>query len=856
MIAYIARRFRTISLRRLHGLLALVLLTGSLSGCLEESPPTVAKPTRVRPTADAAAKPERPTPRPASSGGSSDTADWTVLVYLDGDNDLEQSAIDDFAEMSSVGSNDRLNIIVQFDRIESDEDWDDRSNGNWTGVKRFRIEQRKKPSKTSQIADLGELNMGSPRTLVDFVTWGVETYPAEHYALIFWDHGASWPGIASDDTSDGDMLTLPELTRALGEIREQTGVQQIDLLGFDACLMGQIDVLQAVAPFGQVAIGSADLEPGEGWAWNAWLRDLVREPDLDAVALAPSIIDSFTAFYEAEEDPSVTLAAFDLSEIAQMTDQLDTLATAMIETMPDSYSAIGEARAYAAEYAAGDTDISAIDLGYFAESLIDAGAEERVSDAARALSRTIQRARIAHGAGADHPESTGISVYFPWKKKHYDASYLKSSPLTKVTQWDEFLQAFYSAGRSKPKGATVSEPTLSQTTAAPDDPLTLAATISGSDTAYVSYFVGSLAPDDPDTVEIWTIDYIYPPGAALDGAIPAWADGDEVALSWQASSWYLSNGTEVIRAPLTPIDYGTSAYSVEGTYTARKTGTQIPVSVEFEVTQGQATLRQIWAFDKGGAENARPRELEPRAGDTFTPDILSYLASGDDFEEQTTEGQPLTFGETPLTAFEAAAPSGEYVIGLLVEDIAGEISEQYADVTVASPDGDALPAIPEPVPAPEAGSTADTLEFYDEQLGFRLDYPQAWETESPGSDKVVFFDPEQPDQAYLGVDVYALEGPPADEQRALLEALLEVDAEEPSFELRQEISATTVAGRDGLRVEYVYQDRNGVLSHVVGVAVSDEQSESLYLITFDATVASEAESTARFEQMLGSFVID
>lgn len=854
MIASIARRFRSISLRAVHRVFTLVLLSSIMSGCLEESPPTTARPTRVRPTATAVTA-ARPTARPVSNGSSA-SADWTVLVYLDGDNDLEQSAIDDFAEMSSVGSNDRLNIVVQFDRIESDEDWDDRSNGDWTGVKRFRIEQRKKPSKTSQLDDLGELNMGDPDTLVDFATWGIQTYPAEHYALIFWDHGASWPGIASDDTSDSDMLTLPELTDALGDIRDQTGVQQLDLIGFDACLMGQIDVLQAVAPFGQVAIGSADLEPGEGWAWNAWLKDLARAPDKDAAALAPSIIESFTEFYEAEDDPSVTLAAFDLTEIARMTDQLDTLATAMIETMPDSYTAIGEARAYAAEYAAGDTDISAIDLGYFAESLIDAGAEEQVEDAARALSRTIKAARIAHGYGADHPESSGISVYFPWKKKHYDANYLESSPLTDVTQWDEFLQAFYSAGRSKPKRAAVSEPTLSQPTAAPDDPLSLAATISGSDTAYVSYFVGSVTPEDPDTVEIWTIDYLYPPGAALDGAIPDWSDGDEVELSWQASSWYISNGSEVIRAPFTPIDYGASTYSIEGTYTARKTGKQIPVSVEFEVTQGRGTLQQIWAFDKGSAENARPRELEPRAGDTFTPDLLSYQASGDDFEEQTTAGQPLTFGDTPLIAFEGAAPSGEYVIGLMVEDIAGEISDQYADVTVESPDGDALPAIPAPVPAPEAGSATDTLAFHDEQLGFRLDYPQAWELSSPGSDKVVFFDPEQPDDAYLGVDVYALEGSPDDENRALLDALLEVDAEEPGFELRQESSATTVASRDGLRVEYVYQDRDGVVFHVVGVAVSDAQSESLYLITFDAAEASYASSAAVFEQMLASFTID
>jgi len=310
--------------------------------------PTAA-PTRV-----AAAKPSA-TPAPAAA--SAGQAEWTVLVYLDGDNDLEQDAIGDYAEMASVGSSAAVNIVVQFDRVATSEDWDDSSNGNWSDVKRFRVERGKKPTKSNQLSDLGELNMGDPRTLVDFAAWGIKAYPARHYALIFWDHGAAWPGVASDDSSDGDMLTLPELAGALSDVRKRTGVPKLDLIGFDACLMGQIDVLQAIAPFGDVAIGSADLEPGEGWAWNAWLSDLARRPPQNAAALAPSIIKSFTAFYKQQDDASVTLAAFDLNKVGQMTGQLDALAGAMLESMSKSYKVIGKARSYAAEYASGDADI-------------------------------------------------------------------------------------------------------------------------------------------------------------------------------------------------------------------------------------------------------------------------------------------------------------------------------------------------------------------------------------------------------------------------------------------------------------------------------------------------------------------
>ena len=304
-------------------MMTLVLFAVLLSGCLEEPP--IQDTERLQAPATQTARPARAattvaaTPRPPATtrlAADADTgAAWTILVYLDGDNNLEDSAITDFTEMARVGSSDEVNIIVQLDRIASDEDWDDETYGDWTTVKRFRIEQRKRPTKSNELADLGELNMGDPATLTDFIDWGVSSFPAEHYALIFWDHGASWPGVANDDTSDGDPITLPELTQALDDATERTGVERFDLIGFDTCLMSQLDVLEAIAPYGDIAVGSADLEPGDGWAWEAWLEQLVDDPELSTEAIATQIVDSFVAFFEDRDEPTVTLAAFDLHQV-------------------------------------------------------------------------------------------------------------------------------------------------------------------------------------------------------------------------------------------------------------------------------------------------------------------------------------------------------------------------------------------------------------------------------------------------------------------------------------------------------------------------------------------------------------
>ena len=67
---------------------------------------------------------------PGTTGNPS--ADWTFMVYVDGDNNLESAAVDDFLEMASVGSDQNINIVVQMDRISGySTDY-----GNWTDARR------------------------------------------------------------------------------------------------------------------------------------------------------------------------------------------------------------------------------------------------------------------------------------------------------------------------------------------------------------------------------------------------------------------------------------------------------------------------------------------------------------------------------------------------------------------------------------------------------------------------------------------------------------------------------------------------------------------------------------------------
>jgi hypothetical protein len=109
---------------------------------------------------------------------------WTVLVYLAGDNgrflsSLEGEGFSDLAEMKSVGSGDAVDIVAQFDAMSDH------------GCRRYHL--RKGSSLANDLLqDLGDTNSGDAQVLLDFITWGVRTYPAERCLLVLWNHGAGW----------------------------------------------------------------------------------------------------------------------------------------------------------------------------------------------------------------------------------------------------------------------------------------------------------------------------------------------------------------------------------------------------------------------------------------------------------------------------------------------------------------------------------------------------------------------------------------------------------------------------------------------------------------------------------------
>ncbi|HET9931639.1 MAG TPA: clostripain-related cysteine peptidase, partial [Polyangiaceae bacterium] len=169
---------------------------------------------------------------------------WTYLVYMLADNNLEPFGLDDMKELMSVGSGGNVTILAEIDRAVGESSAPIGGLPNFTSTKRVRVDA----GKLTELEDLGEQNLGSAQTFQAFLEWGLTASPSEHYAVILWDHGGAWPRYGADDSAQGDGLTLPELTRGIDAAAKSTGLLgPIDVLGFDACLMGTWEVAASFA---------------------------------------------------------------------------------------------------------------------------------------------------------------------------------------------------------------------------------------------------------------------------------------------------------------------------------------------------------------------------------------------------------------------------------------------------------------------------------------------------------------------------------------------------------------------------------------------------------------------------------
>lgn len=203
--------------------------------------------------------------------------EWTYMVYMNGDNNLEKSVVTDIEnEYAAYGSNKDIHVLVLADRTPG---FDDR-RGDWTSTKLFYIEKDMEAAAENALSDWGERNMGDPETLAEFITYCKTNYPAKKYALVLWDHGWSWhPGwFMCDDTSEEDALDHGEIAAAM----DKAG--PVDVVGFDACEMQAVENQALWKNYAKVSVGSEK----SVW-WRGLENDYIMERLYQNPQMTPKI---------------------------------------------------------------------------------------------------------------------------------------------------------------------------------------------------------------------------------------------------------------------------------------------------------------------------------------------------------------------------------------------------------------------------------------------------------------------------------------------------------------------------------------------------------------------------------------
>ena len=732
----------------------LYLFVLSPSGPGEESVLDVASPTSgvFQPT-----NPPVPTrtPRPftppavSSTGGQS----WLVMLYQDADDKvLEQDIYVDLNEAERVGSSDQLQIVAQVDRFRAGY----RGDGDWSTTKRFylTLDPDLQSVSSQEIADLGEVNMADGDTLVDFATWAIDTFPADKYVLILSDHGMGWPGGWTDPdpggrgddnvalAETGDELFLMELDGALQEIRDQTGLEQFELIGLDACLMAHLEVFDALAPHARYAVASQETEPALGWAYTGFLGALRQNPGMDGAELGRLIVDSYivddqrivddqaraeflsrgsvlaslfgapTAQQLARQmQDAVTLSAVDLQALPGLMNRVNEMSYALQGT---SQKNVAKARSYAQSFTSvfgQEVPPSYLDLGNLAQLLKAETGSRDVAAAADQVLAALDQVVIAEKHGPKKPAASGISIYFP-NSQLYQSRLAGSSSYTTIAQrfateslWDDFL-AYHYSGRPFELGAgavavpergaavlgpgaaaiEVSPITFSAKSVAPAETIRLSTDIQGTNVGYVLLFAGYF-DQESNSILVADTDYLESDDTReMDGVYyPDWGEeGDfTMGFEWEPLVFAVNDGLDSVVALFSPAVYGASpeeaVYTVEGIYRYADGGESRYARLYFS----DGTLQQVFGYT-GEDGTGAPREIIPNPGDTFTvlDKWLDLNERGQVAQTVQLPGGTLTFGDQVFSWEALDAAPGQYIVGFIVQDLDGSSYESFGIVTV------------------------------------------------------------------------------------------------------------------------------------------------------------------------------
>lgn len=256
-----------------------------------------------------------------------------LLLHMAGDNSLSSYIGANIEDIAQAGVPSGTQILIQVDtRVD--------------GFKRLMLQK----NKIVELVSLGKFDSSSGLVIADFITWARRAFPARRYSLIISSHADGWKSSAAlrnslivDDSAEKKGNIIEIAAYIAGAAANFDGSQRpLELLAFDACNMGSIEVAWEFRNCAATTVFSQAMVPAAGFPYGKIVKSMTTTGSgkLDGETFGRIICDEYRKKYlEGVITQPVTISMIRNSAFNSFISRLNTWFTS-INNERDQYAKV------------------------------------------------------------------------------------------------------------------------------------------------------------------------------------------------------------------------------------------------------------------------------------------------------------------------------------------------------------------------------------------------------------------------------------------------------------------------------------------------------------------------------------
>ncbi|MDO5844272.1 MAG: clostripain-related cysteine peptidase [Methanocorpusculum sp.] len=481
--------------------------------------------------------------------------------------------------------------------------------------------------------------------------------------IIFWDHGGAWIGFGTNVVT-GKTMSLEELAEGM------SAAEKYDMIVFNACLMGSIEVANALYPYADYMLASEESTPAiKGLNYTGLGIALSENPSMTPKQLADVLIDTYIPESIGMHVPKVQ-ALVDLNRVPAVISALDTFGDNLDRTLAynETTAVLGSIISFVQDFGVNGFGGGARAVPYsedlydFAGIVRDGTRDAELKASADTLINELERYIIRTESNGGFAAVGGVSIVSPviynmlisgtpnHSADELPENYRSGIYLGENNGWNAFLDNYTISVIEKDQAISASIDNESENVTVTSSTGTTKATINYVYDNDGQFVVIGEVPMEESIVSSNSSVWLYEPTGKY--AFPEWngkwlvlanpGDKDGVIISAR----YFNDGST-----------GQSMYSVSGNLTRNVNGSENTYQAFLILMVDADTLKpytiMVNAPDSSaegiGTNLLGSTDIIP--GDVFTPVLTIYDAETDTANETVMSKQSFVFGENPLENF-------------------------------------------------------------------------------------------------------------------------------------------------------------------------------------------------------------